>query len=90
MSLNSGRRLLSTVVVTTALAGALASGGGTAAADVAEPVGSSGSLETLDRVVLTPMADVGSSAVGSVCSAVRNLILGQNWCLSRPGMGWYE
>ncbi|MFE3291703.1 hypothetical protein [Rhodococcus sp. NPDC059234] len=101
---HSGRRIISTVVVAAALAGGLACGVGTAAADSSDPaenvihsrseatlatadtVGSSDTLLTSTDMILSPVVYAGLDVVGTVCSTVRNLLLGQNYCLARPGM----
>ncbi|MFG1784861.1 hypothetical protein ACGFIU_20680 [Rhodococcus oryzae] len=104
MTHHSGRRIISTVVAAVALAGGLACGAGTAAADssdlsanvvypgsvaileTADAIGSSEVLFTVTNEIMSPL-DVGSSALGSVCAAARNLLLGQNYCLAPPSMG---
>ena len=104
MTHHSGRRIISTVVAAAALAGGLACGAGTAAADSSDPsanpvysgseailatadaIGSSDVLFTVTNEIMSPL-NVGSSALGSVCAAARNLLLGQNYCLAPPGMG---
>ncbi|AQA22777.1 hypothetical protein BTZ20_4615 [Rhodococcus sp. MTM3W5.2] len=105
MTHHSGRRIISTAIVATALAGALATGGGSAAADsldpienvvgagsaatlvIADEIGSSEALTTVSNEILGPVLDVGSTELGSVCAAARNLLLGQNYCIAPFSMG---
>lgn len=37
--------------------------------------------------IVGPTMDVGGTALGSVCAAVRNLLLGQNYCIAPFSMG---
>ncbi|MFC7448724.1 hypothetical protein [Rhodococcus daqingensis] len=92
MTQHSGRRIISTVVVAAALAGGLACGAGTAAADSSDSISSDSigwSSDALSSEVLMmpPILEAGVDALGSACTAVRNLLLGQNYCLAPPFHG---
>ncbi len=52
----------------------------------ADEVGSSDTLAAGSVAVLSPM-DAGSVALGSVCAAVMNALIGEKFCLARPWHG---
>ncbi|WP_050062879.1 hypothetical protein [Rhodococcus sp. RD6.2] len=98
MSSRSARRTLSTVVVATALGGALVGGGGSAMAGSLDwtETPSAGSeagsvlLEGADPVkalstIVAPVVDVVGPVFISVCAAVRYLQSGENYCIFPPG-----